>query len=403
MSHVKEGDWHRVIDDAIDRHFEEMLEVRRHLHRFPEPSDREYETSQFLMDRLAPGVDSVHWGPGNRGLYADGVHKSGPRIGLRADIDALLIQDVKDVPYKSRIEGVMHACGHDGHTACVFGAVLGLSAVEREMPWPVPWRAIFQPAEETNRGALEMIDQGALDGVGAMISLHMDPSREVGTIGVREGAFTADCCELEIDVHGRGAHAARPHESCDPIAAAAQLISSIYLFVPRSTDSQDPVVVTFGQIFGGHNSNVIPDLVVVRGTLRTLDKQVTQDTVQHLERLARGVAEASGTTIEIRRTAGPPSVINDPEMTRLVERIAGGILGSDNVQSIPRASMGGEDFAQYLVHIPGTMFRLGCVADPLTAPRLHSPGFDLDERSLVIGAKILARSAIEWCRPSREK
>ncbi|MCA8997596.1 MAG: amidohydrolase [Planctomycetaceae bacterium] len=397
--------WSHFVDAAIDLAFVSMCEVRRHLHRFPEPSHEEVATTVFLVDRLKDAGFAPHPLPSGRGVLVDGGQDSGPRIGFRADIDALRIQDAKNTPYSSRVDGIMHACGHDGHTACVFGAIQALAALDKakQLPWPVRWRALFQPAEETNRGALEMVENGALEDVQALLSLHMDPSREVGSIGVRVGAFTADCNELEIEVRGRGAHAARPHESRDPIAAAAQMISAIYLFVPRSTDSHEPVVVSFGQIQGGHNANVIPDRVLVRGTLRTLHEKVSKDTIAHIERLARGIAEASGTSIHVRSVSGPPSVQNDRQLTDLIQRVAVDLLGADRVRSIPKPSMGGEDFANYLKYVPGSMFRLGCAVDVSKAAPLHSPEFDLDEESLRIGAKILARGAIEWSNPGRKE
>jgi amidohydrolase len=227
----------------------------------------------------------------------------------------------------------------------------------------------------------------------------MDPSRPVGTIGVRHGDFTADCHEMKIEIHGRGAHAARPHEGVDPIAIAAQLISSIYLFVPRSTDSQDAVVVTFGQIHGGHSSNVIPDHVVLRGTLRTLDSGVSEATIRHITRLARGLAEASESVIDIQWESGPPPVKNDAELVNLLTEAGKSVVGATNVHPIRRASMGGEDFANYLTKVRGAMFRLGSSPGPGPAPPLHNPLFDIDERSLAIGAQILAHAVIRWCDP----
>ncbi|HSG73132.1 MAG TPA: M20/M25/M40 family metallo-hydrolase, partial [Planctomycetaceae bacterium] len=196
--------------------------------------------------------------------------------------------------------------------------------------------------------------------------------------------------------------AARPHEAVDPISAAAQLISSIYLFVPRSTDSQDPVVVTFGQIEGGHAPNAIPDKVVVRGTLRTLDTHVSIATMKHIDRLIRGIAEASETKISIRWESGPPPVKNDLELTALLTKAARSILGSDQVQTIHRPSMGGEDFANYLPYVKGAMFRLGCIGPGAEKHPLHSSLFDIDETALRIGAEILALAAIEWHNPARQ-
>lgn len=401
------SDWLAAVDEAVARFDERMVEVRRHLHRHPEPSGAERETSLYLQRQAEQLGLRTRLGPDGRGVIVEppGMKsaESAPCIGLRADIDALHIHDAKGTPYRSEVPGTMHACGHDGHSATVLGACAALQAVARDgaLPWPVRWRAVFQPAEETNRGAYEMMDAGAIEGVDAMLSQHMDPSRSVGEVGVRMGPFTADCVELEITVHGHGGHAARPHESLDPIATAAQLITSMYLSVPRTTDSQEPVVVSFGQIVGGEDSNVIPDRVLLRGTLRCLNEQARKRTLDHIEKLARGLAEASGTRIELSAIPGPPAVHNDPELTELIRSAARDVVGPENVKEIPRPSMGGEDFANYLTRVPGCMFRLGCAPPGLQAPPLHSPMFDLDEGSLAIGARILVRAAVHWSNPER--
>lgn len=401
------ADWLSAVDEAVARFEARMVEVRRHLHRYPEPSGAERETSAYLERQARELGLETRLGPDGRGVIVDPPARETEAaaccFGLRADIDALHIHDAKGTAYRSEVPGTMHACGHDGHSATVLGACGALQAVSREglLPWPVRWRAVFQPAEETNRGAYEMMDAGALEGVDAMLSQHMDPSRPVGEIGVRMGAFTADCVELDMTVHGHGGHAARPHESLDPIATAAQLITSMYLSVPRTTDSQEPVVVSFGQIQGGEDSNVIPDKVILRGTLRCLSEAVRKRTLDHIEKLARGLAEASGTRIEMQAIPGPSAVHNDPELTELIRAAGRDVVGPENVKDIPRPSMGGEDFANYLTRVPGCMFRLGCAPPGLQAPPLHSPMFDLDERALAIGARILVRAVVHGSRPER--
>lgn len=398
---VSRQDWMGRLDAYVEQQADAMREIRRHLHRHPEPSGCEVVTTQYvdqLLQDLGLEADVQSTGCG---LVVDRPQANNRCIALRADMDAICIQDTKDVAYASQVPGVMHACGHDGHTAIVYGAIAALVDAERhdDLPWVTGWRGIFQPAEETNEGALEMVRQGVLDGVQAILSLHLDPSRSVGTIGVREGSFTADCHTLEIEVRGRGSHAARPHESSDPIAAAAQLVTAIYLFVPRGTDSQDPVVVSFGQIYGGDTHNAIPDQVNIRGTLRTLHADVSQATLDHILRLSRGVAEASGTNIHVHSIPGPPAVVNDGGFTKFVSSVAREALGPDAVQEIRRPSMGGEDFAHYLLAIPGAMFRLGCSKSAGQPTTLHAADFDFDERALVVGAKLLARSVVAWNRP----
>lgn len=411
--------WQEALDAAIEQHAAEMVAVRRHLHMHPEPSGCEQATTQYLLGRLRqigphPGAHpdgegtsrfATRFGPEQRGLIVEpsAPQGDGPCIGLRADIDALHIDDDKQVDYRSKVDGVMHACGHDAHTAMTFGAILALDAAAQQgaLPWPVNWRAIFQPAEESAVGAREMVDAGAADGLRGILALHVDPTRRTGTIGVRAGNFTADCQEINIHIHGQGGHASRPHESRDPIAAAAQLITSMYQFVHRTIDSQEPVVVTIGQINGGSNYNAIPDRVFLRGTLRCFDRLVKEHAIKRIDRLASGIATASDTTITIEYRSGPPAVRNDAAMTDLIRRAATELLGEESVQRIDRPSMGGEDFANYLEKTPGAMFRLGCAREPSESAPLHSPRFDIDEAALPIGAKILARTAVLWSDPKR--
>jgi len=300
-----------------------------------------------------------------------------------------------------RGEGVLHACGHDAHTAITYGTILALTtlATQDQLPWPVPWRALFQPAEETASGAAQMIEAGALTNVQKIFALHVDPTRRTGEIGLRAGAMTAHCDLLQLTIQGQGGHAARPHESKDPIAAAAQLISTLYQFVPRATDSHDAVVLTIGQVRGGENPNVIPDVVQLGGTLRTLDTEVRTRTLEQIRQVVRGVEEITSTQIEVRFHTSIPSVRNDADLTRLVWQEAEEVLGTDNVQLITRSSMGSEDFACYLEHVPGVMFRLGSTADIATATPLHTPKFDIDETALEIGTRIMTRSIIMATKP----
>ncbi len=386
------------LDRLVDELYPRMVELRRGLHANPEPSGEELETTARIAALFDDTDATCRRGPEGRGLIVDsGGRETRPRIALRADIDALWIQDSKHVPYRSQVPGVMHACGHDSHAATVAGALLALRAARRDgvLPASVSWRGIFQPAEETSQGAREMIGCGAIDDVDAVIALHMDPSRRLGTIGVKAGTFTAACDEMWVTIEGRGGHAARPHESIDPIAAAAQFVSSVYLFVPRAVDSLEPVVVTIGTIRGGENPNVIPERVTLRGTVRTLGDTIRDRTQDHIRQLAKGLAVTSGTNISVDFFDGPPSVLNDIALTDLIRRTGAALLGPENVTDIGRPSMGGEDFACYLQRVPGCMFRLGCVSTEKSAP-LHSPLFDIDERAMAIGAKVLARAVVAW-------
>jgi len=398
--------WKHTLDKTAASIYPRVVEVRRHLHLHPEVSGEEYATTAFLRSRLKGEGLHIQTPESLRGLIVDVPALDGSmRAAIRGDIDALRIQEGNQVEYRSHVDGVMHACGHDGHTAVAFGALVVIARMQKEgtLPWPVPLRAIFQPAEETNLGALEMIEAGALNNVSAIFSMHLDPARDTGKIGIRSGPLTADCDEMRIVIRGRGGHAARPHESLDPIAAAAQLISSIYLFVPRSTEMFEPVVVTIGQIRGGENSNVIPDQVDLRGTLRSVGGEIRQRTMNHIRRLAGGVGDASGTRISVEFISGPDAVNNDPELTNILRSSAEEVLGVENIRTIQRPSMGGEDFSNYLAHRPGAMFRLGCAPTGRPPAALHSPEFDFDERALLVGVRVLAHTAVSYFNPNRTR
>jgi len=400
------SEWQRQLDQAIARQRDEVVAVRRHMHRNPEPSGQEFKTSLYLYQKLSQAGFDVRMGPEGRGIIVDvslGDAPPGRLIALRADIDALRIQDQKDVDYRSQVPGVMHACGHDAHSAILTGAITAVREAYEAgaLPWPVRLRGVFQPAEETSVGAKEMIEAGALEGVEAIAALHVDPSRRVGTVGMRVGVLTANCMGMRIRVVGRGGHTARPHEASDPIAAAAQLINSLYLFIPRVVDSQDAVVLGIGQIQSGDNPNVIPERLELRGTLRTLDRRVHKESQQHIRRLAHGVAQTTDTQIDVQFERASASVCNDPQLMAVLNQAATEVLGAEGIQTIPRPSMGSEDFAFYLEQVPGAMVRLGTASARHGRSALHTPTFDIDEQALCNGARILGRTAVQWCNPDR--
>lgn len=408
MKKTKREAWRSAVEEAVDHRFEKIVALRRHMHAYPELSGQEQKTSLHLYQLLDKEDFLVQIGPEGRGVIADlpgEVESNSQRIALRADIDALPILDAKQVAYRSQVDGVMHACGHDAHSAIVYGALTAINDLREKnrLPFPVVLRAIFQPAEEICVGAREMIDVGALNGVDAILATHVDPSRPTGKIGLRRGVLTAACDEMHITIMGQGGHAARPHETIDPIAASAQLINSFYLNIPRATDSQDAVVVSIGKISGGQNANVIPEQVELRGTVRTLDAEVRLLTFDLIRQLASAVAQATGSRIEVEFGLGCQSVRNAPQLVDLLANQVIDLLDEGSIQWIQRSSMGSEDFAFYLDHVEGAMLRLGCVANDAPSHALHTCLFDIDERSLSIGAKILAAAVVEWSDPNRGK
>ncbi len=388
-------DWRTEVDRYVDSIADDLRATRRFLHANPEPSGLEFQTAELLFGRLERAGIPCRMIPSGRGVVAGPEFEgTGPAFGIRADIDALHIHDLKDVPYRSTRDGMMHACGHDAHATMALGASLALWNCRESLPGPIPWRALFQPAEETGEGAHEMIAAGAVDGVEALVALHVDPDLAVGRIAQRSGVMTAICQDLHVVVQGVGGHAARPHLSTDPIAAAVQFVSAVYQLVPRSVDTREAAVVTFGVFQAGASPNVIPDRVILQGTARTLSKASAARVQERIRQIAAGLAEATGNTIEVAMENELGSVVNDPAVTAQCVLAAAEVVGTDRVIPIPLPSMGGEDFAGYLSRTPGCLLRLGVASDDLPRHHLHSPHFDLDERALAIGAKVLAHSVV---------
>jgi amidohydrolase len=287
----------------------------------------------------------------------------------------------------------MHACGHDAHSAILLGTTL---ALYRARPLPVGWRSIFQPSEEAGRGACEMVKQGALEGVDAILGLHVDPNLPVGKVAITPGPRTAFCQDFAIEIAGRGGHGARPHATVDPIAAAAHLITLLYQAVPRQTDARQPVVVTIGVINAGYASNVIPDTASLQGTIRTLNTVVATHARETVERLCAAVAQAFGAKISPQFERMLPGMVNDVRMATLSADVAGRLLGPENVLRNEPPSMGAEDFADYLPVVPGCMIGLGAKAADLRVTPLHTATFDIDEAALAIGARLFGAILLEW-------
>ncbi len=368
----------------------EILNVRRHLHQHPELSGQEFATTAYLSAQLARGGIPSTPGPGGVGLLADLAGAGDlPVIALRADIDALPIQETTDLPFRSEVPGVMHACGHDAHSAILFGA---LAALQQLAPLPARCRGIFQSSEEAGQGALDMVNAGALQGVGSIVALHVDPNLPAGTVAVVAGPQSACCQDFTLVLRGRGGHAARPHLTIDPIAVGAQLVTQIYQLIPRGMDLRHPAVVTIGQFDGGHCTNVIPDTVTLRGTIRALDFAVANETRSRLTQICEGVALASGAKIEPTFSRLLPGVVNDPAITAVCLEAAREVVGPERLVLTGQPSMGAEDFADYLTMVPGCMMRLGVAMAEKEVRPLHTPTFEIAESALRVGVRLLVRS-----------
>ena len=374
---------------AIDQ----LLEIRRHLHAHPELSGAEHHTAALVAGELRRLGWRVQVGVGRTGVVAELGTSNGPAIGLRVDMDALPIEECTGLSFASTSPGLMHACGHDIHTAVGLGVAMLLAPLAEQLSGTV--RLIFQPAEETAEGARWMLAAGAIAGLKALLGLHVFPSIAVGSIGLRHGALTAAAAELELEVLGEAGHGARPHQAVDAIWIAARLISGLQEAISRRLDALQPVVLSFGRIEGGRAFNVIADRVRLLGTLRCLDCQLYEQLPEWVESTAQAICAAYGGKVKLVWRGIAPPVQNDPQLTDLLEGIAVEQLGRDQVLVLAQPSLGAEDFAHYLNHLPGCMFRLGVAGLDGCAP-LHHGGFNPDEGCMPIAVNLLATALKRW-------
>jgi amidohydrolase len=382
-----------VLEGTLQALLPELIQLRRHIHRHPELSGHEHQTAALVAGELRRWGWQVREGIGRTGVVAELGPAGAAVVALRVDMDALPIEERTGLSWASTQQGLMHACGHDIHTAVGLGVAALLGSCADQLTARV--RLLFQPAEETAQGAGWMRADGAMEGVAALFGVHVFPSIAVGRVGVRCGSFTAAAGELEIEVLGESGHGARPHQSTDAIWIAARVVSGLQEAISRRLDPLHPVVVSFGKIEGGKAFNVIADHVRLLGTVRCLDPGVherlpgwIEDTVQALCRGHGGEAR-----VHYRRIA--PPVHNDPELTRLVAAAAVDLLGESQVEWLEQPSLGAEDFAELLEGHRGTMFRLG-VAGPEGCTPLHSNSFTPDEGCLAVGIRVLTLSLLRW-------
>ncbi|WP_341880372.1 amidohydrolase [Synechococcus sp. UW140] len=370
-----------------------LLDLRRHLHAHPELSGAEHHTAALVAGELRRLGWRVQEGVGRTGVLAELGPSSGRAIGLRVDMDALPIEECTGLAYASTTPGLMHACGHDIHTAVGLGVAMLLAPLAGQLNGTV--RLLFQPAEETAEGARWMLAAGAIEGLSALLGLHVFPSIAVGSIGVRHGALTAAAAELELEVLGEAGHGARPHQSVDAIWIAARLVSGLQEAISRRLDALQPVVLSFGRIEGGRAFNVIADRVRLLGTLRCLDCELYEQLPAWVESTAAAICAAYGGQLKMQWRGIAPPVQNDPQLTRLLETIAVEQLGREQVLELAQPSLGAEDFAHYLNHLPGCMFRLGVAGLDGCAP-LHHGGFNPDEACMPVAVNLLATALKRW-------
>ena len=383
--------WHA----ALERDLPALLELRRHLHAHPELSGEEHQTAALVAGELRQQGWQVREAVGRTGVVADLGPAEGPRLGLRVDMDALPVEEHTELPYASRRQGVMHACGHDLHTCIGLGVARMLAAQHAHHPLQQGVRLLFQPAEELATGARWMRDDGALEGLSALYGVHAFPSLAVGTVGVRSGSLTAAAGELSIEVIGEGGHGARPHQSVDAIWIASRVVTGLQEAISRRLDALHPVVVSFGKIEGGRAFNVIAERVKLLGTLRCLDAELHERLPGWIEQTVQAICDSFGATAEVSYRCIAPPVHNDPALTDLLEQCAIDELGQEQVLRLDQPSLGAEDFAELVQTIPGSMFRLG-VAGPEGCAPLHNGRFLLDEASLGVGIRVLTATILAW-------
>ena len=377
---------------------DELTRLRRHFHANPEVSWEEVETSRFIEAYLRDlGLENVRrgFGGGECGVLADlsGAH-DGPCVALRADIDALRIVEQNTFDYRSRNEGAMHACGHDGHAAVLLGAARLLSSMKDELSGRV--RFIFQPAEEhgSRSGAAEMVAGGALGGVGAIGGMHLWSFLPTGTVQWKVGPVMAAADNWRVIFKGRGGHGAMPHEAVDPTVAAGAFIGAIQAIVSREVDPLKTVVVSLGILRAGDAFNVIPDSAYLEGNMRTFEQATRSDVQEKIRRIAGGIAEAYRCTAEVELSPMFLPVTNDAFVTEVLKEAAEMVVGRDRMEESP-LQMVSEDFSIYQQQVPGTFFFLGTgCAEKGTDRAHHSPSFNVDDASLPTGVAVMSVFAL---------
>ena len=370
-----------------------LIDLRRELHRYPELSWKEERTAERLEAALrSSGVAEIRRVAGT-GVVArvPGVNRNAPLTAIRGDIDALPIHEATGLPFASEIPGVMHACGHDVHATWAVGAAMLLA----RQPARGDVLIVLQPAEEVGNGAPAILASGALEGVQAIFGGHVDRRFPVGQVVAEAGPLAASADAFSIDVVGKGAHGARPHEGIDPIVAAAAIVGALQTIVSRRLDPGASAIVTIGSIHGGTAPNVIPERVTLTGTLRAMRPEVRALLHREVTAVAMSVASAHGASANVSIERGPPPIVNPERESRWARAAAERVVGADNVVPFGVTNMGGEDFACYLERMGGCFLRIGAREAGGEPAPAHSPGFIAAEESIFVGAAVLAECARE--------
>lgn len=383
------------LDSWLVRHRSDVVAWRRALHAEPELGRAEHRTTARIARVLTAAGLEPRTLPGGTGLVCD-VGRGSRCVALRADIDALPLHEATGLPFASTEPNVMHACGHDAHTAMVLGAGLALASAP-SLPGRV--RLVFQPAEEVQPGgAIDMVADGVTEGVDRIFALHCDPRLPVGKLGTRVGPITSACDMVEVRLDSPGGHTARPHLTADLVEALGLLITQMPLLLTRQVDPRSGTVLVWGAVQAGEAANAIPQHGLLRGTLRTGD-HTTWEAMEHIVRtLVEQILAPTGVAYTLTHVRGVPPVVNEAESARILTQAATAVLGPDAACGTEQSS-GGEDFAWYLEHVPGAMARIGVWPGHGPMRDLHQPTFDLDERALPFGVRVLVQSALATLAP----
>lgn len=384
------------VEDLKEKYEKELIDFRRDLHMNPELSLKEYKTTEKIKEKLRSiDIEIIDLGieTGVLGLLRGG--SDGPTIALRGDIDALPIQEMRESEYKSTIDGVMHACGHDIHTSTVMGAAMILADIKDEICGNVLF--VFQPAEEINKGAKLMIEKGLFTDIRAdlIFGLHNNPEIPWGKIAIKEKGLMASVDTIKIRVKGKGGHGAIPHATRDPIVAASAMIMNLQTIVSRNISPLEAAVISIGTIHAGIANNVIPELVEMTGTVRSFSEDVRKTLAKRIEEVLENVAKSHMVEVELDYTFDLPAVFNTKELRDLAYEASKEIVGEENIVD-PLPSMGGEDFAMFTERIPGFFFWLGVGNEEKDMNYVwHNPKFDGDERSIIIGSTVMANMVLK--------
>ncbi|POM27222.1 putative hydrolase YxeP [Actinomadura rubteroloni] len=383
------------LDAFLAAHRGELVEFRRDLHRHPELGYAEHRTTARIVERLRQAGLAPRVLPKGTGVLCDIGPEDGPTVALRADIDALPLQDEKTtVPYRSTVPGVAHACGHDVHTTMVLGAGLFLARQAAAGLLPGRVRLVFQPAEESPGGALDVLAAGGAVGVDRVFALHCDPRIEVGELGLRAGAITAACDKVYVRVTGPGGHTARPHLTADLVYALAKIVTELPAALSRRVDPRSSLSLVWGRVSAGSVANAIPDDGIAEGTVRCLDDDAWHRAPEMMRSLLQSVAAAYDVEASLEYVRGVPPTVNEAASVDMFRDAAALVLGPDGAVPTPQ-SLGGEDFGWYLETVPGALARLGVRTPGSTGDYdLHRGDFDVDEGCIPVGVRVLTATAL---------